>query len=52
MLSEAKAVSVCQMIEKECCRNSLTELCEYWDVTPNDFYEFLDLAFRYLDLQE
>ena len=32
---------VARMIEKECQRNSLKELCEYWDVTIDDFYEFI-----------
>lgn len=32
---------VARMIEKECQRNSLRELCEYWDVTIEDFYEFI-----------
>ena len=32
------------MIEKECQRNDLTELCETWDITTDDFYNFLDDA--------
>lgn len=43
-MDEKKAETIKLMIEKECCRTSLTELCEYWGVTTEDFWEFLDLA--------
>ena len=39
-----KAEKICRMIEKECERHSLTELCENWDVSVGDFYEFLSVA--------
>lgn len=38
-MDELKTVS--RMIEKECQRNSLVDLCEIWEVSINDFYEFL-----------
>ena len=43
MTKEAFNKVVC-MISKECCRNDLSELCEYWDVTTDDFNEFFELA--------
>ena len=35
---------VLRMIEKEVCRNDLGELCEYWGVTEDDYFEFIELA--------
>lgn len=52
MLTKEKAENVAAMISKECCRISLVELCDYWDITPEDYDEFLEYAFRYIDLQE
>lgn len=37
-----KVKRIRRMIEKECQRMSLTDLCENWDVTCDDFYEYLD----------
>ena len=37
---------IIRMIEKECCRNSLDELCEYWNVTTDDFEEFLANGYK------
>lgn len=51
-LTESKARKVMHMIEKECCRNSLEELCEYWDVTVDEFDLFLEYAMRYIDLNK
>lgn len=50
MLSKEKARNITAMIRKECQRTSLTELCEYWGVTVEDFEEFLECAFYYIDL--
>jgi len=36
--------SIRRMIEKECQRNSLTDLCEHWGITCDDFELYLDLA--------
>lgn len=36
--------NVVKMIDKEVTRDSLADLCEYWDVTVDDYYEFLDYA--------
>ena len=52
MLDNQTAVRIESMICKECQRNSLTDLCEYWNVTTDEFYDFLDCAFRYIDLQK
>jgi len=38
--------TVARMIEKECQRNSLRELCECWEVTIEDFYEFISAGIR------
>lgn len=52
MLTKQKAKTIRRMIEKECCRNSLEELCEYWDITTDEFELFLEYAMRYIDLNE
>lgn len=39
VVKNPKAKTVFRMIEKECQRNSLVDLCEYWGITLNDFYE-------------
>jgi hypothetical protein len=39
-----KAETIQRMIEKECERNSLTELCDWWGISVGDFYEFLSTA--------
>jgi len=36
-----KAESISNMIYKECRRNSLTELCEEWGVTTEEFDVFM-----------
>lgn len=46
------AKKVQYMIQKECQRNSLEDLCEYWEITTNDFYEFLECAMHYIDMAE
>lgn len=43
--------SVNHLISKECCRNDLSELCEYWGVTTDDFDEFLELARKGFDAE-
>ena len=40
-MDKKTAGRVASMIEKECCRNSLTDLCEHWDVSCDDFEEFI-----------
>lgn len=52
MLNKDVAYTVAAMIRKECCRTSLKDLCEYWDITPDDFDLFLECAFRYIDLDK
>lgn len=34
------------MIDKECSRNDLSELCDYWGVTIDDYNEFFEIARR------
>lgn len=52
MLSKSKAETISYMIEKELSRVSLVDMCEYWQVTIEEFEEFLDYAFRYIDLKK
>lgn len=44
------ATKVREMIEKECQRDSLTDLCDTWGLTVQDFYEFLEAAHNYADI--
>ena len=37
-----KAENIRYMILKQCRRRSLTELCDAWEVTIDDFYAYLD----------
>lgn len=37
-----KAENIRYMIMKQCQRRSLTELCDAWEVTIDDFYAYLD----------
>lgn len=49
----SKAETVAAMIEKECCRNSLTDLCEWWGITTYDFDRFIRAGkrnFQFTDL--
>ena len=41
--------NVAYMISKECCRNDLSELCENWGVTTDDFHDFFERARRGFD---
>ncbi len=40
MIDKARAIS--NMIYKECRRNSLVDLCEYWGVSTDDFDAFIN----------
>jgi len=37
-----KARAISNMIYKECRRNSLADLCEYWSVSTDDFDAFMN----------
>jgi hypothetical protein len=43
-MDQNKVRVIIQMIKKECCRNSLAELCESWGLTCEDFDEFIGKA--------
>lgn len=43
-MTNGTAQAIKQMIEDECTRDSLQELCDNWGITTEDFWEFLDLA--------
>lgn len=51
MLSKSKAETISYMIKKELSRVSLVDMCKYWEVTVEEFEEFLEYVFRYIDLQ-
>ena len=46
-MNESKAKAIASMIYKECCRTSLTDLCEGWGVTTDDFDEFILAAIKH-----
>lgn len=46
MTKEAFDVVVRMILKECCCCNDLLELCEYWEVTIDDFNEFFELARR------
>jgi hypothetical protein len=45
-MTKERAEAVSYMIAKTCQKDSLADLCEYWDVTIDEFYEFLELALK------
>lgn len=51
-MTKKQLYAIRRLIEKECQRNSLAELCECYDVTCEDFEDFLDMAEKYFELQE
>lgn len=51
-MDEKKAENIKRMIEKECCRTSLVELCEYWCVDTKDFWDFLENAVKAIKEQQ
>lgn len=36
--------TIIRMIEKELFRNDFGELCEYWDITHDDYDKFIEFA--------
>jgi hypothetical protein len=50
-MTDKKISSIRAMIGKECCRNSLTELCFWWDVTAEEYEMFLEAACSALGTQ-
>ena len=45
-MTRERAERVKEMIEETCQKDSLADLCEYWNVTIDEFYEFLELALK------
>ena len=45
-MTRERAEAVSYMIAKTCQKDSLVDLCEYWGVTVDEFYEFLELALK------
>ncbi|MBQ7652182.1 MAG: hypothetical protein IJS15_14570, partial [Victivallales bacterium] len=52
MIGLNTALKIRDMINKECCRESLVDLCEYWEVTTDDYYEFIDAALDAIKQEE
>lgn len=50
MLTNDKVDRITRMITEECSRFSLAELCEYWEVTIEEFETFLRYAGNYASL--
>ncbi len=51
-MTKKQLYAIRRLIEKECQKNSLTELCEWYNITYEDFEDFLDMAEKYFELQE
>ena len=49
--SKEDLLKIKRMIQKECQRNSLTDLCESWGFTCEAFDDFLEMACQYFDLK-
>ena len=47
LLSEDTMMTIKQLIVNQCSKESLCDLCDDWSVMVDEFYEFLDYAFRY-----
>ena len=46
MMTRDTATKVAHMIYKELSRWSLMEMCENWDVTPEDLDEFISIVYE------
>ena len=51
-MTKEKAEKISYAIEKECCKFDLTDWCEEWEFTTDEFDEFLEAAIKYIDLSE
>lgn len=49
MITREVAEKIEKMIEKECGRESLDALCNQYNISLEDYYEFLGYAFNYID---
>jgi hypothetical protein len=49
--NEEDLLKIKRMIQKECQRNSLTNLCESWGFTCEAFDDFLEMACQDFDLK-
>lgn len=50
-MKKSTAETISYAITKECQRRSLSDWCEDWDITVDEFYEFLSLAVNNAELQ-
>lgn len=51
-MKKSTAETISRAIEKECQKYSLSDWCEEWDFTVDEFYEFLKLAVDNAEKQE
>ena len=52
MLSKETADKIVKLIENKCYDFEFDGACEYYGITPYEFDEFIEYAYRYIDLQE
>ncbi len=50
-MNKEKAEKIAYAIRKKCQEWSLIEWCESWDITTDEFDEFLENAVNYADMQ-
>ena len=51
-MKKSTAETIAYAIEKECQRSSLYEWCDSWDITTDEFDEFLALAVDNAEIEE
>jgi hypothetical protein len=52
MLTKEVADKVVRLIENKCYYFDFEDACEYYGITSSDFDEFIECAYRYIDLQD
>ena len=51
-MNKSTAETIAYAIRKECQRMSLYDWCESWDITTDEFDEFLAIAVRNAEVEE
>ncbi len=51
-MKKSTAETIAYAIKKECQRMSLYDWCDSWDITIDEFEEFLELAVNNAETQE
>lgn len=52
MLNKEIADKVVRLIENKCYGFDFEDACEYYGITYQEFDEFIECAYKYIDLQE